>query len=54
MSDVGASVADVPVHLAHDANVFITVKERVLFFAEDPCAVGPAVRRLVSLETCVG
>lgn len=54
MGNVGASIADVPVHLPHDANMLVAVEERVLVFAKSSGAVGPAVRRLVSLETGIG
>lgn len=30
VGDVGTSVTDIPVHLAHDTNVLVTVQERVL------------------------
>lgn len=42
MGYVGSGIADVTAHLAHDANVFITVQKRVFFFlaAGLPAAVG--------------
>lgn len=33
VGNVGPRLADIAVHLAHDANVFITVEKRVFLFA---------------------
>jgi len=52
MGNIRPSIADVAVHLAHDTDVFVAIKERVLLFP-DAIAVGP-VRCLVSLETGIG
>lgn len=52
MGDIRPSIADVAVHLAHDADVLVAIQERVLLFP-DAIAVGP-VRCLVSLETGIG
>lgn len=54
VGDVGASVTDVSVHLAHDTNVLIAVEERVLFLSLHAHAAGAAVGRLVGLEAGVG
>lgn len=54
VSNVGASVTDVSVHLAHDANVLIAVEKRVLFLSLRAHATGAAVGRLVGLEAGIG
>lgn len=51
MGDVRTSIANVPVHLAHNANVLITVKQRILVLA---VAAGASMRRLVRLKTGIG
>lgn len=51
MGNVGPSLADVPIHLAHDANVLVAVEKRVLVFALDTHVARSAVRGLVGLET---
>jgi len=43
MGDVGASVADVPIHLAHHPDVFIAVEERVLVLAVDTRATSASM-----------
>ena len=53
MCDVGSCFGDVAVHLAHDADVLVTVEERVFFLALDAHVTGPRVRRLVGLERCM-
>lgn len=53
VSDIGASVTDVSVHLTHNTNVFIAVEERVLLLALRTHAAG-AVRGLVGLEAGIG
>lgn len=50
MGDVRASVTDVAVHLPHDADVLVTVEQRVLLIL----AVAPAMGGLVCLETGIG
>lgn len=51
MGDVGAGIADVAVHLAHDANVLVAVEQRVLVIFG---AISAAVCSFVCLETRVG
>lgn len=51
--DIWPGVTDVPVHLPHDANMFIAVEERIFFFALDAIAASTSMGCLVSLETCV-
>ncbi len=54
MCDVGPGIANVPVHLAHDANVLIAVEKRVLFLPLHAHAAGAAVRGLVGFEAGIG
>lgn len=54
VSDIGASITDVSVHLAHDTNVLIAVEERVLLLSLHAHAAGAAVGGLVGLEAGVG
>jgi hypothetical protein len=51
MGDVGTRIANVPIHLTHDANVLIAVEQRILVLT---VAAGTAVRRLVGLKTGIG
>lgn len=52
MRDVWSCVTDVPVHLPHDPNMLVTVKERVLFVLDD--ATTTAMRGFVRFETRIG
>lgn len=54
MGDVGTGITDVPVHLAHNTNVLITVEQRVLILTVHAIAASTAVRRLVRLKTGIG
>lgn len=49
---IGACLADVSVHLSHDANVFIAVQKRVLLVSHH--AIASTVRSLVGLEAGIG
>lgn len=51
MCYVGSSVADVAVHLAHDADMLVAVKQRVLVILD---AVAAAVGSLVCFEAGIG
>ena len=51
MGDVGTSITNVPIHLAHDTDVLITVEQRVLVLT---VAAGASVRSLVRLKTGIG
>lgn len=53
MGDVRPRLADVPVHLAHDTDVLVTVEKRVLFFALDTHVTSAGVGGLVCLKTRV-
>lgn len=46
MGDVGTSITDVAVHLPHDTNVFVTVKQGVFVILDATSSTG---RSLVSL-----
>ena len=50
MCDVGPGVANVPVHLPHDANMLVAVEQRVLLLLVGPIAAGAGVGRLVRLQ----
>lgn len=50
MGNIGAGVANIPVHLAHDANVLVAVEKRVLVLSLDSSAADAAMRRLVGFE----
>lgn len=50
MGNIGAGVANIPVHLAHDANVLVAVEKRVLVLSLDSGAADAAMRRLVGFE----
>ena len=58
--DIGSCVADVAVHLAHDADVLVAVQQRVFFISYHTWPASSCwprravVRRLVGLETGVG
>lgn len=43
MGDIRSSLADIPVHLAHDTNVLVTVQQRVLFILSRTTAAGGPV-----------
>ena len=51
MGNIWARVANVPVHLAHDTYVLITVKKRVLFVLDSstPATVGG----FICLQACI-
>lgn len=51
MRDIRTGIADIAVHLAHDANVFIAVEKRILVIFH---AITAAVGRLVGLKAGVG
>ena len=51
MSDVWSSIADITVHLSHDANMLITVEQRVLVVFD---AIASTVRGLVGLKARIG
>lgn len=53
MSDVGPGIADVPIHLSHDANVLVAVQQRVLLVSDGAHSAG-GVRGLVRLEARIG
>lgn len=53
MGNVGSSLADVSVHLAHDSNMFVTVEKRVLFLTLDAHVASACMRGLVRLEAGV-
>lgn len=52
--DVRAGIANVPVHLAHDADVLVAIEERVLLLPLHSHATNAAVRSLVGLQAGVG
>lgn len=52
MSNVRSGVTDVATHLAHDANVFIAVQQRVLVLLA--AGLGPAVGCAVGFQAGVG
>lgn len=54
MSDVGPRLTDIPVHLAHDANMLVTVEKRVFLLSLNAHVTSTGVRRLVSFEARVG
>lgn len=51
MGDIWARVANVPVHLAHDAYVLVAIKKRVLFVLDSstPATMGSSI----CLQTCI-
>jgi hypothetical protein len=51
MCNIGSSVTDISIHLAHDADVFVGIEQRVLVVFH---AIATAVCSLVCLKTCVG
>lgn len=51
MGDVGTSITNVPIHLAHDTDVLIAVEQRVLVLT---IAAGASVRSLVRLKAGIG
>lgn len=53
MGNVGPRFADVPVHLAHDTNVLVTVEKGVFLFALDAQMTGAGVRGLVCFKARV-
>lgn len=50
VGDVWAGVADISIHLSHDANMLVAVEEGVLLLALNTHAAGPTVGSLVRLE----
>lgn len=50
VSDIGTSLADIPVHLAHDTNVLVAVQQRVLLILRSGAATGGPV----GLQTGIG
>lgn len=54
MCDVRSRLADVSVHLAHNANVLIAVQKRVFVFSLDAHVARTCVGGFVCLETGVG
>lgn len=50
VGDIRTGITDISVHLAHDADVFVTVEERVLLLALNTVPAGSSVRGLVGLE----
>lgn len=55
MRDVGTSIADVTVHLTHDADVLVAVEQRVFLVAlQAHAAAAAAARGLVRLEARIG
>jgi hypothetical protein len=57
MGNVGSRVADIAVHLAHDTNVFIAIKQRILILALHAHAAGTAAAAIgcfVCLEAGIG
>lgn len=54
MCDVRPSIADIPVHLPHDADMLIAIEQRVLFLLVDAIPGAAGMRRLVRLEAGVG
>jgi len=53
VSDVGSSIADISVHLAHDTNVLVAVEQRVLLVS-DRTHPARGMRSLVRLEAGIG
>ena len=53
VSDVGSSITDITVHLAHDTNVLVAVEQRVLLVS-DGAHPACGVRSLVRLEAGIG
>jgi hypothetical protein len=51
MRYVGTSVTDIAIHLAHDADVFVAVEQRVLVILH---AIATAMRSLVRLKAGIG
>lgn len=54
VGNVGASITDVAVHLAHHANMLVTVKKRVFVLAMHAGAASASVYSFVRLETGIG
>lgn len=52
MSDVRSCIADVSIHLPHDADMLVAVEQRVLFVLDH--ATTTAVRGFVGFETRIG
>ena len=53
MGNIRPRIADVPVHLSHDADVLVTVEQRVFLLLVGPIAAGAGVGRLVRLQAGV-
>lgn len=54
VGDVWSGIANVAVHLAHDANVLVAIEQRIFVVPARAQAPAPAVRRLVRLEAGIG
>jgi hypothetical protein len=54
VGDVWSGIADISVHLAHDANVLVAVEQRVLVVPRPAQAAAAAVRGLVGLKASIG
>ena len=54
MGNIRPRIADVPVHLPHDANVLVAVEQRVLLFLVGPIPASAGVGRLVRLQAGIG
>jgi hypothetical protein len=50
VGDIRARLADVPVHLPHDPDVFIAVEERILLFTSTAAAMRRTVRFQASVR----
>lgn len=54
VGDIRASIADIAVHLAQNANVLVAVQERVLVFAVHARAARASMRGFVRLKAGIG
>jgi hypothetical protein len=52
--DIWSRIADISIHLSHDADMLIAVKQRVFFVSRRPHTTARRVRSLVRLETGIG
>ena len=55
MSNVGSRFADIPIHLPHDGNMFVTVQQGIFFISAIPSLTpSPCVGHFVRLEGGIG
>lgn len=52
MCDIWSCFTNVPIHLAHDPNMLVTVQERVLFILDNTATT--TMRGFVGFETRIG